>query len=132
MRRTGSTVFILFLLTTLANAAVSGFLSFYSSSLSATTALTVKNSPARLNYINVYNPNTSIEFVQIFDEATVNLGTDTPKHSYPIPAGGFWDASFGAGGVGEAYQIAINIYATTTAGGSSAPSQALTINGQYQ
>src|SRR4029077_11268609 len=53
----------------------------------STTVATVKGSAGTLGGYYIYNPNSSVAYVQIFDiSGTVTLGTSTPKLSLGIPA----------------------------------------------
>jgi hypothetical protein len=92
----------------------------------STTVLQVKGSAGVLGMVQCANSNASLAFIQIFDSATtasVTLGTTKPVLSLGIPptsVGGTGPTS-----VGFAFQNGIQVAATTTATGSSAPSTAL-------
>lgn len=93
-------------------------------------ATAVKTSTGRLYNYNVYNPNASVAFLQVWDLAvgSVTVGTTAPKASYAIPAGGVWD-----GGLiySLGFATAITIAATTTATGATAPGTGLVVNLGY-
>lgn len=113
-----------------ASATPTGLSRFYSNAFT-NTVLAVKVTAGKLHYVNIYNPNNTIVYVQIFNliNANVTLGTTTPDHSYAIPPMGWWDTGFGD--TGEGYGTAISMFATTTSQGSTAPTTALVANGLY-
>lgn len=73
----------------------------------------------------LYNPNSSVIYIQVFNvvSGSVILGTTTPTYVIPIPAAGAANVEF-ANGI--AHATAISVAATTTATGSAAPTTALT------
>lgn len=97
------------------------------------TAVAVKTSGGKLYGLEVSNPNTVSEWVQIFDlvAADITLGTTAPKLSLLVPKGA---SATDAGGMdklweaGIAFEIAITVYATTSPTGSTAPGTGLTAN----
>lgn len=88
----------------------------------------IKGTAGRLYYLQVYNPNSAVSYLQLFDDATVTVGTDTPKLSFPIPPMGFWDASFDPG---IHFANAIHYACTTTRAGSGDPATGLVLNAGY-
>jgi hypothetical protein len=71
-----------------------------------------------------YNPNASVEYIQVWDVASgsITVGTTAPTYVIPIPATTGANVEFS---VGIAHATAINIAATTTPTGSTAPGTAL-------
>jgi len=97
----------------------------------STTVFQVVGAAAVLESYYVYNPNSSVAYVQIFDVATagaVTLGATAPKWSIGIPANGAANLS----GLGLTCANGIQVAATTTATGSTAPSSALDCNFGYR
>ncbi len=71
-----------------------------------------------------YNPNASVEYVQVFDLATtVTLGTTPPTLSIPLAASTVTQLPFPA-----VMLNGLQIAGTTTATGSTAPGSALVCN----
>ena len=99
----------------------------------AATVTAIKSSAAgQLGLLYCENPNNSVAYVQIFDVATaggVTLGTTTPKLSFSIPATNA--AGFTLSVIGVKFSNGIQIAATTTATGSTAPNSALDCNAGY-
>lgn len=96
------------------------------------TVIQVKGAAGQLGMAYCYNPNTSVAFVQVFDAATagsVTLGSTTPKYALPIPAGS--NGGYALALVGLQFASGIQVAATTTATGSTAPSTALVCNSAY-
>lgn len=91
------------------------------------TAQAAKLIGGYLSYINVYNPNAAVAFLQLFDVATgsVTVGSTTPKQSYFIPAQGAFERSFETP---LHFHTAITYACTTTATGSTDPTTGLTVN----
>lgn len=90
---------------------------------------TVKSGQGHFGGYFIYNPNADVAFLHIYDESgTVTVGSTTPKASFGIP-----------GGAGANIEIkrsvpclnSIKVAATTTAGGSTAPTSALVANIYY-
>ncbi len=99
-------------------------------SVSSQTALTntdvaVKASAGQLGGYMIYNPNTSVAYVQVFDATTVSVtvGTTTPTYVLSIPAASAANLELTCG---VAHATAITVAATTTPTGSTAPTTALT------
>lgn len=98
--------------------------------LTNTASAVVSSTAATLKSYYVYNPNSSVAYVQIFDVATaggVTVGTTTPKWSIGIPA----TSGANIGTLNLTFASGIQIAATTTATGSTAPSTALDANFGY-
>ena len=99
--------------------------------LSATVKGVLASATGKLMSYYIYNPNSSAAYVQIFDVATtggVTVGTTVPKWSVAIPA----TSAANLGGLNMAFSNGIQVAATTTAKGSSAPSTALDCNFGYR
>jgi hypothetical protein len=99
-------------------------------SVSSQTALTntkvsVKTSAGTFGGYMIYNPNTTVAYIQVFDVASgsVTLGSTTPTYVLAIPAGSGANLELTCG---VNHATAIVIAATTTATGSTAPTTALT------
>jgi hypothetical protein len=94
------------------------------------TVTAMKASAGKLYALNIYNPNTSIVYLQMWDLATasVTLGTTTPKKTFAIPAGGWLDTQWV---IPIGFATAISHAATTTATGLTAPTTGLLINAEY-
>lgn len=94
-----------------------------------TTVKAIKSSAAgNLKGYYIFNPNSSVSYVQIFDVATagaVTLGTTVAKLSLGIPALGAANLDSAPG---IAFANGIQVAATTTATGSVAPATALDAN----
>lgn len=98
-----------------------------------TTAAAIKASAGNLYGLNIYNPNASIAYLQIFDLAvgSITLGTTVPKMSIPIPPNGFFDVEY----EDEAkitFATAISIAATTAATNITTVGTGLTVNALYK
>lgn len=93
--------------------------------LLTSTAVAAKNAAGTFYGITVINPNSTAEYVQVFDAApgSVTLGTTPPKMFFWVPPGGAWEEKFATFGV--AFATGITVAATTTATGSTAPSTGL-------
>lgn len=87
------------------------------------TVVTIKSSAGDFGGYMVYNPNASVVYVQVFDAASVTLGTTTPKYVIPLPAGAAANIEFS---LGITHANAIKLAATTTPTGSTAPASSLT------
>lgn len=94
-------------------------------SVSSQTALTntkiaVKASAGTFGGYQIWNPNTAVVHIQVFDVASagVTLGSTTPTYVLSIPpqAAGPWEVSNGIN-----HATAITLAATTTPTGSTAP-----------
>jgi hypothetical protein len=98
-------------------------------SVSSQTALTntktqVKSGAGNFGGYMFYNPNASVEYIQVWDVASgsITVGTTAPTYVIPIPATTGANVEFSSG---IAHATAINIAATTTPTGSTAPGTAL-------
>jgi hypothetical protein len=95
-----------------------------------TTVQTVKSSAGTFGGYYVYNPNTSVAYVQVFDvSGTVTLGTTAPDMIFAIPAGSGANLEITCG-VNMAN--AIKLACSTTATGNTAPSTGLDITIFYK
>src|SRR5216117_681653 len=93
-----------------------------------TTVQTVKAGEGALTGYYVYNPNSSVAYVQFFDVASgtaVTLGTTTPTLSFGIPATA---AANLFDGTGFQFRNGLKLAATTTATGATAPSTGVDLN----
>lgn len=91
----------------------------------------VSSTAAVLSSYYVYNPNSSVAYVQIFDVATaggVTVGTTTPKWSIGIPA----TSAANLTNMHLSFANGVQVAATTSATGSTAPSTALDCNFGYR
>lgn len=82
----------------------------------------------RLVTYNLYNPNTTVAFVQLFNAATagaVTLGTTAPTDWLAIPAGGVLDGQWD---FSEAFPLGLVIAAATSAIGGTLPTVALPVS----
>ncbi len=108
-----------------------GWPSTYSGSIGATLTAVKASSAGTLGGWYIYNSNTSVAYVQIFDAATtgaVTLGTTAPKLSLGIPAGGAANMEL-TNGIKFANGIIIAV--TTTRAGSTGPTNTVDINLPY-
>jgi len=99
--------------------------------LTNTASAVVSSTAAVLNDYYVYNPNASVAYVQIYDVATaggVTVGTTTPKWSIGIPA----TSGANITNLNLTFANGIQVAATTTATGSTAPGTALDCNFGYR
>ena len=89
------------------------------------TKVSVKASAGLFAGYMLYNPNSSVCYVQVFDAAngSVTLGTTAPTYVISIPAAAAANIEFS---VGISHTTAIVLAATTTPTGSTAPAVALT------
>lgn len=108
--------------------ATSGGVSSYLYEGLSTTVQTVKSSAGMVYGWVIYNPNTSVAYVQVFNTTSVTLGTTTPLYSIPVPASGV-ASEFNP--VGITHDTAIAIAATTTMKGNTAPATGLDVNFFY-
>lgn len=95
------------------------------------TAVAIKTGAGQLGMLQCWNPNATVQYVQIYNIASgsVTVGTSTPLESIPIAptsTGGFVN-NF----PGQQFGTAMAIAATTTATGASAPGTALDCNADY-
>lgn len=88
------------------------------------TAQVVKGSAGQVYGWYIYNPNTTVAYVMIYNiaAASVTVGTSTPILVIAVPAGGGTNISFE---MGIPFATAISIAAATTGGGNTAPTTAL-------
>ncbi len=97
------------------------------------TVVSVKSSAAgELGGYIVYNPNSSVAYIQVFDVATaagVTPGTTRPDMVIPVPQTSGANLEF-ANGV--SFANGIQIAATTTDSGSTAPGTGLTVTIVYK
>jgi hypothetical protein len=102
---------------------VNGVKGSYQSALTH-TATAVKASACAFYGYRIYNPNSAVVYVQLFNlaSASVTVGTTAPTDVIPVPAGGFTDMRYP---VPDAYVAALTVAATTTVNGSTAPGSAL-------
>lgn len=105
--------------------ATSGGVSSYINSALSTTVQTVKSSAGLVYGWAIYNPNSSVCFVQVFNTTSVTLGTTTPLYSIPVPAN---TSVCEFNPVGITHGTAIAIAATTTMTGNTAPTTGLNVN----
>ena len=97
-----------------------------------TTVKVVKPTSGRVAGWYIYNPNSSVAYVQFFDVAsggTLTLGTTAPLLTIGVPATA---AANLLDGNGLNFKNGIQLAATTTATGSTAPSSGLDVNVFYQ
>lgn len=98
--------------------------------LTNTASSVISSQAATLKSYYCYNPNATVAYVQIFDVATagaVTVGTTTPKWSIGIPA-----TSAANLRINLSFASGIQVAATTTATGSTAPGTALDCNFSYR
>jgi hypothetical protein len=99
----------------------------------STTVVPIKSSAAgQLGLLHCNSPNSAIEYVQLFDVATaggVTLGTTVPDLSFAVPATNA--TGFTLPLTGYQFTNGIQIAATTTATGLTAPATALDCNAGY-
>lgn len=91
------------------------------------TASVVKNSKGSIYQIYVLNTNAAVTYIQIYDSASVTVGTTVAIQSYGIPANGVLNISITAPDR-LAFLNNITIAATTTATGSTAPTTPVVAN----
>lgn len=95
------------------------------------TAQAVKASAGKLGGWYIYNPNSTVAYVIVYNVASgsVTVGTTTPKLVLAIPATSAANLELVNG---ITFDTAIAVAATTTGGGSTAPSTALEANFWYK
>lgn len=113
-----------------------GWDTFLATSSDGSTALTnsaqaVKASAGLFGGYYIYNPNSSATYVHVYNvgAASVTVGTTNPKNTYVIPATSAANLEIVRG---LNYNTAISVSATTTGGGSTAPTTALEANFWYK
>lgn len=90
-----------------------------------TTVVTVAAAAAVLTSYYIWNPNTSVAYVQIFDiSGAVTLGTSVPKWSIGVPP----ESAANLSGLRLTFANAIKVAATTTVLGLTANSSGLDCN----
>ena len=92
----------------------------------AETAIFVRGRSCDVQAYHIYNSSNATAFVQFFDTAAPTVGTTVPKWSVPIPTLVHAFMSFPVAGL--YFSGGLWVAATTTVGGSSAPSAALVVN----
>jgi hypothetical protein len=105
--------------------ATSGGWSPSSQTALSNTKTQVKSSAGQIGGYMFYNPNSTVIYIQVFDVASgsITVGTTAPTYVIPIPPLSAANVEFTQG---IAHATAINIAATTTPTGSTAPGTALT------
>lgn len=95
------------------------------------TKQSIKTAAGNLYGYHIYNPNTTVIYVQMFAAltASVTLGTTAPTMVIAVPAGGWADSPTTAPGI--AFSTGIVTAATTTATGSTGPTTNLLANFWY-
>lgn len=91
----------------------------------STTVSSVKASAGEFGGYFCYNPNTTVEYIQVFNASSVTLGTTTPLMSLGIPPSSAANLNIRNG---INFSTAIQVAATTTPTGSTAPTTALNCN----
>jgi hypothetical protein len=97
----------------------------------STTVKPIKASPGQLGLLHCWNPNATVEYVQVFNVASgsVTLGTTVPVQSFGIPPTNATGYTLSLQGL--QFGTAISVAATTTATGLTAPGTALDCNAGY-
>lgn len=110
---------------------ITGWSFNYQSALSSTKAQLKGTAGAFGGYINLYNPNTAVTFIQVFNKASASVTVGTTAPDFVITLPGLATAS-GTGTdrnleitCGVLMSTGITVAATTTATGSSAPANAI-------
>jgi hypothetical protein len=93
---------------------------------------TLITTPGKVVGVHLQNPNAADAWFHLYDAliANVSVGTTSPVISYWLPASGGYDAFYGENGI--RFSTAISYAATTTVGGSSAPSTGIVANVIYR
>ena len=104
----------------------------YNNTALSSTKAAVNASAGNLYGYHIYNPNSSVVYIQLFNlaSASVTVGTTTPTAVLAVPAAGWADAP--PSGPPIAFSTALTIAATTTSTGSGAPTTALLCNMWYK
>ena len=116
---------------------VLGWTVSYQSALNATKAQIKGSAGVFGGWLMLYNPNTAVTFIQVFNKtsANVTVGTTAPDFVIPIPgmasAAGTGAAANWESTVGIAMSTGITVAATTTATGSTNPTNAVVANFLY-
>jgi hypothetical protein len=97
----------------------------------STTVTGIKSSAGQIGYIQCWNPNASVSYIQLFDalSGSVTLGSTVPKLSIGVPPTN--STGFVLPLVGVQFASAISTAVTTTATGNAAPSTAVDCNAAY-
>lgn len=113
-----------------ANATATGTAIYNNTALSSTKQA-VNASAGNLYGYHIYNPNSVVIYIQMFNlaSASVTVGSTAPTAVIAIPAGGWADAT---PGVPITFGTALTIAATTTSTGSGSPTTALLCNIWYK
>lgn len=106
--------------------------SMYFNSALSNTKQAANASAGGLYGYHIYNPNSTVIYVQFFNvaSASVTVGTTTPNMVLVVPAGGWVDSP--VTGPPIDFGTALTIAATTTVTGSGAPTTGLTTNLWYK
>lgn len=114
-----------------ANATATGT-SIYNNTALSNTKQAVNASAGNLYGYHIYNPNTVVIYIQLWNiaSASVTVGTTAPTAVLAVPAGGWADAP--PNGPPITFATALTIAATTTATGLTAPTTALLCNIWYK
>jgi hypothetical protein len=105
-----------------------GWTAFLANAATNTKQL-VKAAAGQVGLVQVWNPNTTVIYVQLFDAASlgaVTLGTTVPKLSVPIAPTA--NGGFAMSNPGIYFGTGIVMAVTTTATGSAAPTTAVDLN----
>ena len=112
------------------NAAAAPTNSYFNSAL--TGAATVTSSNGHYYGYDLYNPNVSVCYLQIFSTTTPTLGTTVPVNSIPVPATSRAALSSPMSSLGPtAGGAPISIAATTTPTGSTLCTTGMVVNAWY-
>lgn len=110
----------------------SGWSFNYQASLSSTKAQIKATAGTFGGFINLYNPNTTVTYIQVFNKASASVTVGTTAPDFVITLAGVATASATGSDrnleitCGLAMSTGITIAATTTATGSTAPANAIT------
>lgn len=104
---------------------IGGGWSVSSATAQVASVTTIKSSQGVFGGYIIYNPNATVSYIQVFNVASgsITLGTTPPTYVITIPATSTANVEFT---VGIQHSTAINVYATTTATGNTAPGTGLT------
>lgn len=105
--------------------------SIYNNTALSSTKQAVNASAGNLYGYHIYNPNSTVIYIQLFNvaSASVTVGTTAPTAVIAVPAGGWADAP---PATPIAFGTALTIAATTTSTGSGTPTTALLANFWYK
>lgn len=85
------------------------------------TAVSIKGSPGAIQALACYNPNATVEYVQVYDTTgSVTVGTTPAKFSVPLTPSTVTNVQLGVN-----MYSGIKVAGTTTSGGGTAPASAL-------